>query len=71
MEAAAEFLGFPLYEFTSTSRLVWAHSQTGLRVPRTPRAKAARPFESEVHSVENDMIISKFFRYPERERFMK
>ena len=66
MEAAAEFLGFPLYEFTSTSRLVWV-----LRVPSKPRAKAARPFESEVHSVENDMIISKFFRYPERERFMK
>lgn len=56
---------------TSTSRLDWALSHSGLRVSRAARAKATRPFEAGAHSVNNDMTISKFFRYPERKQFMK
>lgn len=46
-------------------------SHLDLRVPMAARAKAAWPFETRAHSVNDEMTVLKCFRYSEREMFRK
>lgn len=61
----------PFIDFPPCGLLSWAHSHLALRVPMAARGKTARPFETGAHSVVDDMTVLKFFRYPEREMFIK